>query len=62
MENSNKQTKIKTNLVNNIDWNLTTWEGAQKEQLKRWANLSLKEILLAQEEMQELANKLHKSK
>jgi len=46
----------------NIDWNLTTWEGAQKEQLKRWSNLSLKEILLAQEEMQELANKLHKDK
>ena len=39
-----------------IDWSLTTWEGARREQLRRWAKLSLREILLAQEEMQELAN------
>ena len=41
-----------------IDWNLTTWEGSRREQLRRWAALSLEEILLAQEEMQELAGKL----
>jgi hypothetical protein len=41
-----------------IDWSLTTWEGAEREQLRRWAQLSLEEILLAQEEMQELAEKL----
>jgi len=41
-----------------IDWSLTTWEGSRREQLRRWATLSLEEILLAQEEMQELAGKL----
>jgi len=41
-----------------IDWSLTTWEGSRREQLRRWAALSLEEILLAQEEMQELAGKL----
>jgi len=39
-----------------IDWSLTTWEGSRREQLRRWATLSLEEILLAQEEMQELAD------
>ena len=41
-----------------IDWSLTTWEGSRREQLRRWAALSLEEILLAQEEMRELAGKL----
>jgi hypothetical protein len=41
-----------------IDWRLTTWEGAQREQLRRWAQLSLEEILRAQEEMQSLADRL----
>jgi hypothetical protein len=43
-----------------IDWSLTTWEGAEREQLRRWAELSLEEILLAQEEMQSLADRLGK--
>jgi len=38
-----------------IDWSLTTWEGARREQLRRWAALSLEEIVLALEEMQDLA-------
>lgn len=41
-----------------IDWSLTTWEGSRREQLRRWAALSLREIILAQEEMRELAEKL----
>ena len=41
-----------------IDWSLTTWEGSRREQLRRWAKLSLKEIILAQEEMRELSEKL----
>ena len=41
-----------------IDWNLTTWEGAEREHLRRWAQLSLEEILRAQEEMRELAERL----
>lgn len=41
-----------------IDWSLATWEGAEREQLRRWAMLSLEEIVLAQEEMQRLAESL----
>lgn len=41
-----------------IDWSLTAWEGSRREQLRRWAALSLEEILLAQEEMRELAEKM----
>ncbi len=41
-----------------IDWSLTTWEGARREQLRRWAALTLEEIVLAQEEMQELSERL----
>ena len=39
-----------------IDWSLTTWEGARREQLRRWAALPLERIVLALEEMQELAD------
>lgn len=38
-----------------IDWRLTTWEGAQREQLRRWAALPLERIVAALEEMQELS-------
>lgn len=41
-----------------IDWSLTTWEGVTREQLRRWAALSLEEIVRAQEEMQDLAERL----
>ncbi len=41
-----------------FDWSLTTWEGAEREQLRRWAALSLEEIVRAQEEMQSLAERL----
>lgn len=41
-----------------IDWSLTTWEGSRREQLRRWAALTLEEIILAQEEMQELSDRL----
>ncbi len=41
-----------------IDWSLTTWEGAEREQLHRWSRLRLEEILRAQEEMQDLARRL----
>ncbi len=45
-----------------IDWSLTTWEGAAREQLRRWAALSLEEIVRAQEEMQDLAQRLASTK
>jgi len=41
-----------------IDWSLTTWEGSRREQFRRWKELTLEEILRAQEEMQDLANRL----
>ncbi len=41
-----------------IDWSLTTWEGAEREQLRRWAALTLEEIVLAQEQMQKLSERL----
>ena len=44
-----------------IDWTLTTWEGARREQQRRWKNLSLREIILALEEMQSLAERLSSS-
>jgi hypothetical protein len=44
-----------------IDWSLTTWEGAQREQLRRWSQLTLEQIILAQEEMRELAETLAKT-
>ena len=43
----------------NIDWSLTTWEGARREQLRRWAQLPLENIVAALEEMQELTEWLH---
>jgi len=39
-----------------IDWSLTTWEGSLREQLRRWSELPLERIILAQEEMQDLAD------
>lgn len=44
-------------IMDEIDWSLTTWEGSRREQYRRWAQLSLREIVQAQEEMQELAKR-----
>ena len=41
-----------------IDWSLTTWEGARREQMRRWAALPLETIVAALEEMEVLANTL----
>ncbi len=41
-----------------IDWSKTTWEGSRREQLRRWRALSLRERLLAVEEMAELSQRL----
>jgi hypothetical protein len=41
-----------------IDWRLTTWEGAQREQLRRWAELPLENVIRALEEMERLAERL----
>lgn len=44
-----------------IDWRLTTFDGVRREQLRRWAALSLEQMLMAQEEMAELVLELHGS-
>lgn len=41
-----------------VDWGLASWEGSEREQLRRWSQLSLEEIVRAQEEMQDLAARL----
>lgn len=38
-----------------IDWSLTTWEGSRRAQLRHWCSLTLRERLVAVEEMGELA-------
>lgn len=38
-----------------FDWRVTSFEGSRREQLRRWAQLPLENILLAIEEMQDLA-------
>ncbi|MFM9969556.1 MAG: hypothetical protein ACKVQK_14300 [Burkholderiales bacterium] len=43
------------NSLDVIDWSLTTFDGARREQYRRWAELTLEEILLAQEEMRAMA-------
>jgi hypothetical protein len=44
-----------SDLPSEIDWSLTTWEGARREQLRRWAALPLENVIAALEEMDALA-------
>lgn len=44
--------------TSDFDWRLTSFEGARHEQLRRWAQLPLENILLAIEEMQDIARLL----
>lgn len=41
-----------------FDWRVTSFEGARREQLRRWARLPLESIVLAIEEMEEMAQQL----
>ena len=43
--------------LDSFDWSLTTWKGSRREQLRRWAQLTLEEIVRAQEEMAELSER-----
>ena len=45
----------------NVDWNLTTWDGSRRETLRRWAQLPLEQIIASLEEMQELNEMLDTS-
>lgn len=42
--------------ISEFDWRRTSFEGARREQLRRWAHLPLEHILLAIEEMQDIAD------
>lgn len=42
--------------ISEFDWRVTSFEGARREQLRRWAHLPLEQILLAIEEMQDIAH------
>jgi len=39
-----------------IDWSLTTWEGSRREQMRRWAEASLEEIILSLEELEAVSD------
>jgi len=41
-----------------FDWRTTSFEGARCEQLRRWAQLPLEQIILVIEEMQDIAQVL----
>lgn len=42
--------------VPEFDWRVTSFEGSRREQLRRWSQLPLERIVLAIEEMQDLAH------
>jgi hypothetical protein len=37
-----------------IDWSLTTWDGARREAMRRWSQLPLEQIIAALEEMEQI--------
>lgn len=43
--------------LRSVDWRLTTWEGARREQLRRWAELPLDRVIESLEEMSTLAQR-----
>lgn len=49
---------ISCDALDSFDWSLTSWEGSRREQMRRWALLTLEQIILAQEEMAELSERL----
>ena len=47
-------TELPDNL-RSVDWSLTTFAGARREQLRRWAEAPLDEVIASLEEMAALA-------
>ncbi len=41
-----------------FDWRVTSFEGARREQLRRWAQLPLEDVIRAIEEMQDITRQL----
>ncbi len=46
--------RLEGRTMEEVDWRRTTFNGARREQLRRWAQLPLEDILRVLEEMQEL--------
>jgi len=46
----------------NDSWDSCTWEGARREQLRRWGKLTLREKLKAVEEMGKVATHFSKQR
>ena len=44
-------------IPDDIDWSLTTWEGSRREQLRHALSLTLRERLQAVEDMAEVAQR-----
>ncbi len=42
--------------TDSVNWELTTWEGVRRLQMRRWAALPLEKVIEALEEMQQLAD------
>ena len=49
-----------TQTKNEVNWNLTTWEGSRREQLRRARRLTLREKLIALDDMQDFASHFQK--
>lgn len=47
---------------NEIDWSLTSWEGSRREQLRRACRLTLRERLIALDDMQDFADHFQKQR
>ena len=41
-----------------FDWGITSFEGARREQLRRWAQMPLEDMIHAIEEMGDIAQQL----
>jgi len=52
MQNNEMQTS-------EFDWRVTSFEGARREQLRRWAQLPLEDVIRAIEEMEDIAKQLN---
>jgi hypothetical protein len=44
--------------TDSIDWELTTWDGVRRVQMRQWAALPLERMIAALEEMQQSAEEL----
>ncbi|MGD0253706.1 MAG: hypothetical protein ABSC01_13540 [Verrucomicrobiota bacterium] len=53
--NAKYKAQIKTRKKQKVSWESCTWEGARREQLRRWIELPLREKLKAVEEMGKVA-------